>query len=183
MTGAWVPDGVRSLCRLLAGLCVVLACGVAAAAGPAIEVKPWAAASTPALEFDNLDGTPFDASVLRGKRVVINFWAVWCGPCREEIPALERLAQSVRGQGVEILLVNAGDSRAAIDKFLAKVPVKLRVLRTRGESVNAGAWQVNALPTTAVLDAAGQARWILRGAIDASGEPLRKKLAEVSPPK
>ena len=180
MTGRLISGFARPLRRALAGMCLALVASAVCAAGPAIEVKPWSAASTPALEFDNLEGTPFDASVLRGKRVVINFWAVWCAPCREEIPALERLAQSVHGQGVEILLVNAGDSRAAIDKFLAKVPVKLRVLRTRGESVNAGAWQVNALPTTAVLDATGQARWILRGAIGASGEPLRRKLADIA---
>jgi len=168
----------RRLCLVLAGAGLALAAGAVLAAGPSVEVKPWTAAATPALEFDNLDGTPFDASVLRGKKVVVNFWAVWCAPCREEIPALERLAQSVRAQGVEVLLVNAGDSRAAIDKFLAKMPVKLRVLRTRGDSANAGAWQVSALPTTAVLDSSGQARWILRGAIDASGEPLRRKLLE-----
>ena len=146
----------------------------------AAEVKPWPQPTTPAYDFDNLDGTPFDASSLRGKRVVVNFWAVWCVPCREELPALEKMAESLRGQPVEVLLVNAGDSRQAIDKFLAKVPVKLRVLRTRGESVSAGDWQVNALPTTVLIDAAGKARWRIRGSVDAGAEPVRGKLAEIA---
>ena len=93
---------------------------------------------------------------------------------------LERLAESLRGQPVEIILVNAGDSRAAIDKFLAKVPVKLRLLRTRGESVSAGAWQVNSLPTSVVLEPSGKARWFVRGTVDAAGEPLRGRLAELA---
>lgn len=168
-------QGVRAL--LLGAL--LAACALAAGPLHAAEAQAWARA-TPALEFDNLDGTPFDPSVLRGKRVVINFWAVWCAPCREELPALERLAESLRGQPVEIVLVNAGDSRAAIDKFLAKVPVKLRLLRTRGESVSAGAWQVNSLPTSVVLDASGKARWFVRGTVDAAGEPLRSRLAELA---
>jgi thiol-disulfide isomerase/thioredoxin len=146
----------------------------------AAEVKPWPQAPTPAYEFDNFDGTPFDASSLRGKRVVVNFWAVWCVPCREELPALEKMAESLRGQQVEVLLVNAGDSMPAIEKFLAKVPVKLRVLRTRGESVSAGEWQVNVLPTTVLVDAAGTARWRIRGSVDAGAEPVRGKLVEMA---
>jgi thiol-disulfide isomerase/thioredoxin len=173
----WVATGLRTLSALVLSLSMT-----GAGAGTGVEVKPWAGGTTPVLDFENMDGTPFDASTLRGKKVVLNFWAVWCAPCREEIPLLERLAQSMQGQGVEILLVNAGDSRESIKRFLSRTPtpIKLRVLRTRGESVNAGAWQINVLPTTAVIDATGRARWLIRGAIDSSGEPLREKLIELS---
>ena len=170
---------VRELLGLIAGLLLAVAPGTASSAGGAAELNPWNQTRTPALDFENMDGTHFDPAGLRGKKVVVNFWAVWCAPCREEIPALERLAESMQREGVEILLVNVGDSRTAIERFLAKVPVKLRVLRTRGESVNAGAWQVSVLPTTVLIDGAGRARWVIRGAIDAAGEPLRAKIVAV----
>ena len=150
-----------------------------------VEFQPWSPVPAPKLEFDNLDGTPFDAATLRGKRVVLNFWAVWCVPCREEIPALQRLADATKAQGVEVVLVNLGDSREAIERFLQKVPTRLRIVRVRGNSPRAGDWNVAALPATVLVDPASVPRWRAVGRVDgkASEALLLKRLAEIGRPR
>ena len=150
-----------------------------------VDLQPWNPSPAPRLELDNLDGTPFDPAVLRGKRVLLNFWAVWCLPCREEIPALQRLADLLKGQNVEVVLVNVGDSRAANDRFLEKLPTNLRILRTRGSSPRFGDWNIVALPATALLDGSGVPRWRAIGRVDgkASEALVAKRLVEMARPK
>jgi thiol-disulfide isomerase/thioredoxin len=151
----------------------------------AVEFHAWSPMPAPKLEFDNLDGTRIDPASLRGKRVILNFWAVWCVPCREEIPALQRLADTMKGQGVEIVLVNLGDSREAIERFLQRVPTRLRIVRVRGDVPRAGDWNVTALPATVLVDPAGMPRWRAVGRIDgkASEALLLKRLAEIGRPR
>ena len=89
-------ERMASLLKALA-----LACGLmfTAALCFAAQVKPWGDTATPALKFDALEGGRFDASGLNGKSTVLNFWAVWCELCREELPALARLATSLQRTG------------------------------------------------------------------------------------
>ena len=162
--------GRERMTSLLMGL--ALACGLmfTAALCFAAQVKPWGDTAVPALKFDTLQGGRFDASGLNGKIAVLNFWAVWCEPCREELPALARLAASMQGQAVEFLLVNTGDSNTAITKFFNKTPTSLRSVRLPAEAAD---FRFAMLPSTVIFDAQGRPRWVINGIVDAQGEPVR----------
>ena len=146
----------------------------------AADVHAWNEPTTPALDFTTRDGKPFNAAALAGKVVVLNFWASWCAPCRAEMPALEKVAAAHSGKDVEVLLVNAGESPAAMERLLARLSLALPVLRHSGDGTN---WHTPSLPLTVVLDASSRARWKISGGIGESGEPLRelirRTLAEV----
>ncbi len=69
----------------------------------------------PALIGTLLDGKAFDLSALKGKVVAIHFWASWCAPCREEMPALEAIYRQYHGKGLEVLAISADRPRARSD--------------------------------------------------------------------
>jgi thiol-disulfide isomerase/thioredoxin len=140
----------------------------------AAQVERWNPASAPVLAFDTLDGRRFDAAGLVGKVVVANFWAVWCAPCREELPLLSQLAASTQGQPVEYLLVNTGDAPSAMEKMRSRMPAKLLSLRLAADAQD---FRFSSLPATVVFDTRMRARWVVRGAIDAQAEPLRSLIA------
>jgi thiol-disulfide isomerase/thioredoxin len=142
----------------------------------AAQVERWNPASAPVLAFDTLDGRRFDAAGLVGKVVVANFWAVWCAPCREELPLLSQLAASTQGQPVEYLLVNTGDAPSAMEKMRSRMPANLLSLRLAADAQD---FRFSSLPATVVFDTRMRARWVVRGAIDAQAEPLRSLIAEL----
>jgi thiol-disulfide isomerase/thioredoxin len=144
----------------------------------AASVQPWTQGAAPVLSFETLDGQRYDAASLAGKTVVLNFWAAWCEPCRRELPAFERLAAALKGKPVIVLLVNIGDPRTVIDKVIAKTGLSMPTLRLTQGDMAANPWQISALPATVIIDADAQPRWLIKGAIDAQGEPLRSVLGK-----
>src|SRR5208337_2327447 len=83
----------------LALLAIAFAATVACSAYAAVDTGQTA----PALVVQELNGQTFDLAALRGKVVVINFWATWCPPCREEMPALDAFYRRYHGQGLEMI--------------------------------------------------------------------------------
>ena len=157
---------------LLIGLSATLALLAGAAwAQIGFEVQPWPAHKAPPLQAGiDASGKPLLLKDLRGQALVINFWATWCEPCREELPALARLATSLQGQPVVFLLVNTGDSNTAITKFFNQAPTSLRSLRLPAEAAD---FRFATLPATVIFDAQGRPRWVINGIVDAQGEPVR----------
>ncbi len=95
----------------------------------------------------------------RGHIVLVHFFATWCEPCREELPALNRLAARADG-GVKVLAIAVADADRSVQRFLESVPVDFPVLLDRDRTV-AKAWQVATLPTSFVLDAALRPRLVV----------------------
>ena len=159
------PDApARWLPRAAAALLVAWA-----VAAPAGELKPWGGAPAPALALKDRDGRFHDLAAYRGKVVVVNFWAVWCEPCRDEMPALNGLRERLAGRPFEVLAVNLGDSDARIAEFAAKVPLAFPVLPDRtGRSKQD--WQVKLLPVSFVVGPDGRVRYRALGELD-WGEP------------
>ena len=107
--------------------------------------------------LEDMDGKKRQLSDLRGKVVLVNFWATWCPPCRREMPSLERLHLALKGSDFEILAVNVGEDADMIDAFtstLNTVPTFPIVFDQ--DSVVLKSWPVMGLPTTFILDKSGR---------------------------
>ncbi len=97
-------------------LALTVAAGVCAflSAAP-VHAEAVVGQGAPAFVASTLDGKKFDLEALKGKVVVVNFWATWCAPCREEMPALEAVWRQYHNKGLEVLAVSADRPRARGD--------------------------------------------------------------------
>lgn len=129
------------------------------------ELKALPSKPAPKLALATLDGGRIQLDQLLGQVVLVNFWAVWCPPCRKEMPSMDRLAKHMRGQPFTILAVNAGESPEEIRAFLKQVPVDFPILLD-SEGALLKPWQVFAFPTSYVLDKQGRMRLGLFGSIE-----------------
>jgi thiol-disulfide isomerase/thioredoxin len=160
---------------IAAGLLAACTAGAAASAAAAADLantavlKPWPAKQkTPALRLSGLDGKDWDLAQLRGKVVVVNFWASWCGPCVDELPVLNQLAGRDLGR-VAVVGANYREPLDTIERFAAAHPFAYPVLRDRsGEMFKA--WTAGVMPTTILVDRQGRARWRSVGEMKA-GDP------------
>src|SRR5262245_22516137 len=151
-------------------LCAMLAL---AAGARAHQLRPWTATHpAPPLSLDDLNGKTWDLSALQGRAVLLNFWATWCEPCREEMPSLDALAQRHRGSLV-VLTVNYQESEPGIRRFLERVPLALPVLLDRDGSATK-AWTPRVFPTTVLIDRSGRPRHQVVGAVDWTGSEARQ---------
>ncbi len=141
--------------RLLLACLALVASGIAAAA--AVPGSP-----APALVLPARDGGKVDLASLKGEVVMINFWATWCGPCRQEMPLLAQLHAKYEPLGFTLLGVNVEpDSAAAVD-WLKGVPVGFPILFDKDSAV-AGRFGVEGMPSTVFVDRNGQVRYVHRG--------------------
>lgn len=141
------------------------------------QIKPWTAA-TPRLALSDLHGTATDLEALRGRVVIVNFWATWCVPCRDELPSLQRLRERFAGKPVEVITVNYGEFPQRVRPFLEKERLALPVwLDTQKEA--ARDWGVGGLPMTFLVDASGRARYRAFGELDWSAEEQVKLVEQL----
>jgi thiol-disulfide isomerase/thioredoxin len=164
-------SNTRLSIHLLGLALVVLVLWTALRASAAAEVRPWTG-DTPALRFEAVDGSSFELRALRGKVVVLNFWAAWCAPCREEIPHLQAWGAGQRG--VQVVLVNIGDKPQVMREWLQRAGVTLTSLRDP-ESRALAELGLRQLPATLIIDAEGRIRWKMIGKVDEQAEPVRSK--------
>ena len=107
-------------------------------------------------------GGPVSLAALRGQVVMINFWASWCGPCREEFPLLDQMYAKYRPMGFTLLGVNVEPEAKDAEGFLAKTPVKFPILFDRDNSLTK-LYRVDGMPSTVLIDRKGVVRWVHRG--------------------
>jgi peroxiredoxin len=108
------------------------------------------------------EGVNTKLSELRGQVVMVNFWASWCGPCRQEMPLLEQLFERYQSLGFTLLGVNVDEDRAAADKMLRDVPVSFPILYDDQGKVSQE-YQVKAMPSTFMVDRDGRIRYLHKG--------------------
>jgi len=105
--------------------------------------------------------------------VLVNFWATWCEPCKEELPALVKLKEQLAGQPFELVTVNYGEFPDKINQYLARSGMKLPVLLDTQNEVSKQ-WKVGGLPMTFLVDAQGRVRYYVFGEREWNeGEPRR----------
>jgi peroxiredoxin len=142
---------MRILISILLSLCVaVSAC--------AREVDGVA----PDFTLKSNQGENIRLSDLRGQVVMLNFWASWCGPCRQEMPILDELYKRYNPAGFTLLGVNVDADIEAANKLLEEIPVSFPVVYDTNSKVSE-AYNVDAMPTTIFIDREGKLRYLHRG--------------------
>jgi peroxiredoxin len=104
----------------------------------------------PDFSLQDIDGNLHRLSEYRGRPVIINFWATWCPPCREEIPSMNRAWQVLREEGIAMLAINVGEDEDTIFVFTADYPADFPLLLDQSGDI-IGQWPVKGLPTTYVI--------------------------------
>jgi len=150
-----------------------LALALAATAARAQSLEPWSGGATPPLELHDLQGVKHRLADYRGKVVLVNFWATWCVPCREEMPSIERLRASLQGRAFVVLAVNLAEPESRIRKFLDTMPLGFPVLLDR-DTKTARAWQAKLLPATYIVGPDGAIRYRHLGELDWSKPEVRR---------
>jgi thiol-disulfide isomerase/thioredoxin len=156
----------------------LLLAGEAWAAGG--KMKPWDSGPTPPLALRDLAGKEHKLADYKGKVVVLNFWATWCDPCREEMPAMQRLQDKLAGRPFVVLAVAYGEGPPRINAFLKETPVRFTVLLDRDTSA-ATAWKVKVLPTTLVIDPEQKVRFVAVGDVGWDTPPVEGEIMKLLP--
>jgi thiol-disulfide isomerase/thioredoxin len=123
----------------------------------------------------DLAGKSHSLQQYRDKVVLVNFWASWCPPCIHEIPSMTQLQKAYSGNDFDILALNLGEDREAIDNFLIQHPVNFTVLLDPGQS-QPRMWKVFAFPTSYLLGKDGRIRYSVAGAIDWNSSEVKEAI-------
>jgi thiol-disulfide isomerase/thioredoxin len=148
--------------------------------------QPYAA---PALKLPDLDGRTHDLAALKGRVVVVNFWATWCPPCRREMPSLERLRHRLANQdqpdkGLAVVAVDVGEDADTVFSFTGQLePAPSFPLLLDKDSSAMQRWKVRGLPTTFVVDAQGRVIHRAVGGREFDHDAIVQQLTSHLPPK
>ena len=156
-------------------LCFALATVLALPAFAVGELKPWTGGATPLLTLSDLDGRSHRLTDFRDKVVVVNFWATWCEPCRDEIPSLQRLKDRLADRPFALIAVNMGEGAPRVHRFLDMMPIDYTVLLDP-EMRATKAWQARLLPYSFVLDRTHRIRYTVVGEIDWSAPDVVQRI-------
>ncbi len=156
----------------LAALLLLFALALPASAQ---ALKPWSGGATPALELTDADGKLHRLADYRGHAVLVNFWATWCVPCREEMPSMERLRGELQGKPFVVLAVNVGEGARAARAFGEKTGLGFPLLLDP-ETKTTRAWNARVLPASFVVGPDGRIHYSYFGAIDWAREDVRQAI-------
>ena len=150
------------IARSLASSLLMAALATLAMTGPAGATAPLPRSTAPDFTLHGADGHNLRLAELRGQVVLVNFWATWCGPCREEMPRLDALYQKYHASGFTLLGVNIDDDPRNALGVAQKLKVSFPVLLDTDKSVSR-LYDLSTMPSTVLIDRDGRVRFLHRG--------------------
>ncbi|VAW61448.1 hypothetical protein MNBD_GAMMA11-976 [hydrothermal vent metagenome] len=108
----------------------------------------------PSFKLTDMEGVSHPLADYHGKVVIVNFWATWCPPCREELPSMNRAWHILKNENIVMLAINVGEDEDTIFSFLGDYPIDFTLLLDQN-AVTAQQWPMKGLPTTYVLNPEG----------------------------
>src|SRR5262249_17758575 len=142
--------------------------------------SPLVGKPAPDFQLKLLDGTAFRLSDYKGKTVVLDFWATWCGPCVQAMPVLEETVADFKEQGVKLIAVNMQEDAKTIGRFLERTELHPAVALD-ADGVAAQKYAVSAIPQTVIIDAEGKVARLFIGGGPAYGDQVREALNATVP--
>ena len=142
--------------KVIAAIAAALSVSLPALAGPS------AAAPAPAFKLASRAGQDVSLEQYKGQVVMLNFWASWCGPCRQEMPLLESIYKKYNKMGFTLIGVNVEPDSNAANEWLKATPVSFPILYDRDSKVSK-LYDVAGMPSTVIIDRSGKLRVLHRG--------------------
>jgi peroxiredoxin len=137
------------------GAAITIAAVFALYAGSSTPVQVGRGTPAPDFSLTSLTGNRIvDLDSLSGKVVLVNFWATWCKPCEDEMPAMERLYQTLSGSGFELIAISVDDDRALVESFAARLGLSFPILLDPSQDA-ARAYQTFRFPESLLVDRDG----------------------------
>jgi len=153
---------MKSASRLVTMMGALLGLGISALPAGALAADIAPGAQAPTFQLNSSLGKPVSLADLKGQVVLINFWASWCGPCRQEMPILDQLYRSYQPAGFTLIGVNVEPNAADAQKFLKTTPVSFPILFDPTSAVSM-LYQVSGMPSTIIVDRTGKIRYVHHG--------------------
>jgi thiol-disulfide isomerase/thioredoxin len=159
---------MKILVKLVGVLSLVSVVGVVVIGGPVVATIPQTLTAVsdrplaPPFDLKDPDGRSVQLADFRGKPLIVNFWATWCPPCRDEMPSMQRAADLVSNEGIRLVAINVGEDADTVSQFLMESKLDLPVLLDETSGV-VMSYPVRGLPTTFVVDADGRLAYVATG--------------------
>ncbi len=179
--GWWTAQSLtKAACGVVA--LSLVACASASATAPTSDARPAVVGrALPDLQLTPLNGGKgLRMSELRGKVVLLDVWASWCAPCKQELPMLDDMAGRLRSKGIEIVAVSIDDSREDAETFLRSRPRWTMRLAHDPEGKVPGRLQPPKMPSSYIVDRKGIIRQLNAGFERADAQKIEARLLEMA---
>jgi len=144
--------------------------------GRCLETGPQVGKLAPSFELTDVDGKKVAFADYKGKVVLINFWATWCGSCKAEMPSLNNLYVAFKNDGFIVLAITIDPKEKPVQKFLKDVTVTFPVLMDKEQEVYFDEYGVLGLPTSFLIDRDGVIREHIRGERQWDSADMKEKI-------
>ncbi|MBL4712374.1 MAG: TlpA family protein disulfide reductase [Gammaproteobacteria bacterium] len=125
---------------------------------PPFGIRNYDIGNAPDFTLLDIDDKAFTLSETRGHWIFLHFWASWCGPCREEMPTIQKLADILQKENLKIIMVNTAEDEDTIFEFLAAIDVDLTNLMD-ADGLVTETWKPRGLPTTFLINPKGEIKY------------------------
>lgn len=133
-------------------------------------IRDYNIGMAPDFTLQDIDGETFELAKAKGDWIFLHFWASWCGPCREEMPTIQKMADAMQKENFRIVMINTAEDEDTVFEFLSGIDVELNTLMDLDGQVTE-VWKPRGLPTTFLIDPQGEVKYQAIGGRE-WGEPL-----------